>query len=107
MLAVPTAVLVAGFVRFDRAPRSVRAAVAESRPWVDPLAAVAAALVVFGVFMVSITGVDVLGNHPRFFLVGEVTPVVAFAVLLLGLAGLRLARPRTAPSRITSVTRRS
>jgi fucose 4-O-acetylase-like acetyltransferase len=94
VLAVPTAVLVVLFVRFDEGPRPVRAAVDEPRAWVDPLAAVATGLAVLGILMVSVTGVDVLGNQPQFFLVAEVTPAPAFAVLLAGLGGLRLARPR-------------
>lgn len=47
---------------------------------------------VFGVLMVSITGVDILGNRPQFFLVGEVTPAVSFGVLVAGLALLYAAR---------------
>jgi hypothetical protein len=41
-------------------------------------------------------GVDVLGNRAVFFLLGDVTPGVAFAVLGAGLAMLAAARPRVA-----------
>ena len=51
-------------------------------------------MVVFGILMVSVTGVDILGNRPQFFLFGEVTPAAAFAVLLAGLALLKFADPR-------------
>ncbi len=111
LLAIPTAALVALFLRFDlpTAPGRDRSAgsgagsgadgiLAESRSWVDPLAAVATAVTVFGVLMVSIVGVDLLGNRPQFFLVGDVTPVVAFAVLAVGLALLmQVCRPRMTP----------
>ena len=95
VLSVPLALLVAVFVRFDRGERAARAPVQESRAWVDPLSAVAAGVVVFGILMVSVTGVDILGNHPQFFLFGDITPAVAFAVLLAGLTLLKLsASPR-------------
>ncbi|MEW1955627.1 acyltransferase [Terrabacter sp. NPDC080008] len=93
VLAAVTTVLVALFVRFDRAPRPEPAAL-EGRRWVDPLAAASAAVLFFGILMVSIVGVDVLGNRPVFFLVGDVTPVVGFAVLAIGLLLLRATRPR-------------
>ncbi|HOF63329.1 MAG TPA: acyltransferase [Dermatophilaceae bacterium] len=114
VLAIPTAALVALFLRFDlpTAPGRDRSAgsgarsgagsgadgiLAESRTWVDPLAAVATAVTVFGVLMVSIVGVDLLGNRPQFFLVGDVTPVVAFAVLAVGLVLLlQVCRPARA-----------
>lgn len=97
LLAVPTAVLVAVFVRADRGPRAASGTVQESRPWVDPLAAVAAGVVFFGILMVSIVGVDLLGNRPQFFLVGDVLPWQAFAVLVAGLGLLRASRPRLGP----------
>ncbi len=50
------------------------------------MTALSAFVLFFGILIVSIVGVDVLGNRPVFFLVGEVTPAVGFAVLLLGLA---------------------
>ena len=74
--------------------RAARAPVKSPAAWVDPLSAVAAGVVVFGILMVSVTGVDILGNRPQFFLFGEVTPAAAFAVLLAGLALLKLADPR-------------
>jgi fucose 4-O-acetylase-like acetyltransferase len=95
VLLVPTAALVAIFVRFDRGPRTATAIPDEQRPWVDPLAAVSAFALFFGILMVSIVGVDVLGNRPVFFLVGDLTPGVAFVVLLAGMALLRVCRPRT------------
>jgi fucose 4-O-acetylase-like acetyltransferase len=95
LIAVAT-VFVAGFVRFDRGPRTSRVVVDEPRPWVDPIAAMSAFVIFFGILMVSIVGVDVLGNRPVFFLLGDVTPVVAFAVLGAGLAMLAAARPRVA-----------
>lgn len=99
VLLLPTAALIAIFLRFDRpgAGRGEDGIPAESRSWPDLLAVLAVVVVVFGVLMVSITGVDILGNRPQFFLVGEVTPAVAFAVLLAGLGLLRVCRPRTSP----------
>ena len=99
VLLLPTAALIAIFLRFDRpgAGRGADGIPDESRSWPDPLAVLAVVVTVFGVLMVSITGVDILGNRPQFFLVGEVTPAVAFAVLLAGLGLLRVCRPRTSP----------
>ncbi|WP_020143823.1 acyltransferase [Terracoccus sp. 273MFTsu3.1] len=94
VLAVVTALLVAVFVRFDRGPRSVAGASPEPRGWVDPVAAVSAGVLFFGILIVSIVGVDVLGNRPVFFLVGDVTPIVGFVVLAAGLLLLRTTRPR-------------
>jgi hypothetical protein len=95
VLAVVTAAFVAAFVRFDRGSRLVVAAEPERRWWVDPAAAVAAGLLFFGILMVSVVGVDVLGNRAVFFLLGDVTPAIAFAVLLAGLALLAATRPRS------------
>jgi hypothetical protein len=94
VLALVTAVFVLVFVRFDRGPRTATVGVDESRRWPDPLAAVSALVMFFGILMVSIVGVDVLGNRPVFFVLGDVTPAVAFAVLAAGLVLLALARPR-------------
>ncbi len=94
VLIAVAAVFVAVFVRFDRGARARRAAVDESRAWVDPVAALSALVIFFGILMVSIVGVDLLGNRAVFFLLGDVTPAVAFAVLGLGLTLLALARPR-------------
>ncbi|MGO4663771.1 acyltransferase [Terrabacter sp. 2TAF16] len=94
VLAVVTGLLVAVFVRFDRGPRTAADAAAEPRGWVDPVAAVSAGVLFFGILIVSIVGVDVLGNRPVFFLVGDVTPIVGFAVLGAGLLLLRTTRPR-------------
>jgi hypothetical protein len=94
VLAVVTALLVAVFVRFDRGSRSVADAVVEPRGWVDPVAAVSAGVLFLGILIVSIVGVDVLGNRPVFFLVGDVTPIVGFSVLAAGLVLLRSTRPR-------------
>jgi len=93
VLAAVTAVLVALFVRFDRPAPPSDSAVAEDRRWVDPVAAVSAGVLFFGMLIVSIVGVDVLGNRPVFFLVGDVTPAVGFAVLIAGLLLLRATRP--------------
>ena len=94
VLAVPTAGLVAVFLRFDRGPRSA-AGVAGGQPrWVDPVAIAGVVVTVFGILMVSIVGVDILGNRPQFFLFGMLTPGQAFVVLLVGLGLLRLAAPR-------------
>ena len=94
VLAAVTALLVAVFVRFDRAPRSAGAVSDEPRRWVDPVAALSAGVLFFGILIISIVGVDVLGNRPVFFLVGDVTPIVGFAVLAAGLLLLRTTRPR-------------
>ena len=98
VLVAVSAVFVVAFARFDHFDRGVpgaRAVPAESRRWVDPAAAIAAFVIFFGILMVSIVGVDVLGNRPVFFILGDVTPAVGFAVLGAGLALLALARPRT------------
>jgi hypothetical protein len=92
VLAAVTAVLVAAFVRFDRGVRSADDAVEETRAWPDPLAAVAALVIFFGILMVSVVGVDVLGNRLVFFLVGDITPAIAFGVLLCGAGLLALTR---------------
>ena len=105
VLAVATSALVAVFVRFDRSPPAPAATVIDQRRWVDPVTALSAAVLFFGILIVSIVGVDVLGNRPVFFLVGDVTPAVGFAVLLLGLALLEapqlLHRPLRRPLRRT------
>lgn len=97
VLFAVTAVFVAIFVRFDRGPRTSRAVVDEPRCWVDATAAVSALVIFFGILMVSIVGVDILGNRAVFFLIGDVTPAVAFAVLGAGLGLLALAKPRVRP----------
>jgi len=89
VLAAVTGLLVAVFVRFDRGPRTAADTAAEPRGWVDPVAAVSAGVLFFGILIVSIVGVDVLGNRPVFFLVGDVTPIAGFAVLAAGLLLLR------------------
>lgn len=97
-LAVPTALLVSIFVRSDRGPRSA-AGVAQGQPrWIDGAAVAGVVVTVFGILMVSIVGVDILGNRPQFFLVGMLTPAQAFVVLLVGLGLLRLASPKGVPS---------
>ena len=100
VLALVTAGLVAVFVRFDRGGQAPEVTPPDARRWVDPVTALSAVVLFFGILIVSIVGVDVLGNRPVFFLVGEVTPAVGFAVLLLGLALLaapsRLRRPSRA-----------
>ena len=93
LLAVITAALVATFARFDSGPSRNAGTVQERRSWPDPLAGVAALVVFFGILMVSIVGVDLLGNRPAFFLAGDITPAVGFVVLALGLLLLRAARP--------------
>ncbi|HET8594270.1 MAG TPA: acyltransferase [Intrasporangium sp.] len=100
ILALLTAGLVAVFVRCDQGSKPLRGPVLERRAWVDPLAALAALAIFFGILMVSIVGVDVLGNRPVFFLFGDITPVVGFAVLATGLALLRLTRPQVTPPRV-------
>lgn len=93
VLALVTGVLVVVFVRFDRGARAAGAGPDERRRWVDPVAAVSAGVLFFGILIISIVGVDVLGNRPVFFLVGDVTPIVGFAVLAAGLLLLRTTRP--------------
>lgn len=95
LLAV-TAVIVAAFVRFDRGPRTATQVGPSAGRRSDVAAAPSALLIFFGILMVSIVGVDVLGNRPVFFLVGEVTPIVGFAVLG---AGVGLVLGATAPKR--------
>lgn len=95
VLAGVTAGFVALFVRFDRGPRTARAVAVETRRWVDPLAAVAGAVIVLGILVVSVVGVDVLGNRPVFFLVTDVTPAVGFAIFGAGLALLAATADRS------------
>ncbi len=95
ILVVPTALLVAVFLRFDSAPTD-RRPVEETRSWVDPLAGLGVAVVFVGILMISIAGVDVLGNRPAYFLVGDIVPITGFAVFGLGLVALSAARPRRA-----------
>ncbi|MFM6847841.1 MAG: acyltransferase, partial [Terrabacter sp.] len=90
VLAAVTAALVAVFVRFDRGTRPAETLSLERRRWVDPVAAVSAGVLFFGILIISIVGVDVLGNRPVFFLVGDVVPAIGFAVLALGLLVLHL-----------------
>ncbi|HEX2705649.1 MAG TPA: acyltransferase [Candidatus Lustribacter sp.] len=94
LLAGLTTALVRVFVRWDRGSRRAMGGDADPRRWVDPVAATGAGTTVVGVLMVSIVGVDVLGNRPVFFVMGEVTPAVAFAVFLAGCLLLYVARPR-------------
>ena len=102
VLAVVTAAFVVVFARFDRGSRVETPSTPEHRRWVDPAAAVAAGVLFFGILMVSIVGVDVLGNRSAFFLVGYVTPTFAFAVLLAGLGLLATTRPRRTSAAPTS-----
>jgi hypothetical protein len=88
VLAGVTAVLVAIFVRFDRGPLTVTRASVHGSRWVDVAAAVSALLIFFGILIISIVGVDLLGNRAVFFLVGDVTPAVGFAVLAAGIGVL-------------------
>jgi hypothetical protein len=102
VLAVVTAGLVALFVRFDRSPRPASGPGGagqrvEQHAWADAVAAVSGVVLFFGILIVSIVGVDVLGNRPVFFLVGDVPPVVGFVVLGVGLAMLGATRPRATP----------
>jgi len=93
VLAVVTAAIMAAFVRFDRGPRVVEGRSARRRRRADVAAVGSAVLIFFGILVVSIVGVDVLGNRPVFFLVGEVTPVVGLAILAAGLALLKTSQP--------------
>ena len=73
-------------------------AVAPRRGQADLVAGLAVLVIFFGVLIVSVVGVDVLGNRPVFFLFGEVTPAVGFAVLGIGVGLLAsTARPGRAP----------
>ena len=94
VLAIPTAALVAIFLRFDRGPRSAEGVAAGQPRWVDGVAIAGVIVTVFGILMVSIVGVDILGNRAQFFLFGMLTPGQAFVVLLVGLGLLRLTAPR-------------
>jgi hypothetical protein len=99
VLTAVTALLVAAFVRFDRGTRrAVEVPAGERHTGRDPVAAVSAGVLFFGILMVSIVGVDLLGNRAVFFLVGDVTPTVGFAVLAAGLLLLRSSRPRRWPT---------
>lgn len=98
VLAAVTVVLVAVFVRFDRGLRTASSVPVNTHRWVDAVAGVSAGVLFFGILMVSIVGVDVLGNRPVYFLVGHVTPVVGFAVLAGGLLLLSTTRQHAVQS---------
>lgn len=91
VLALVTAALVAVFVRFDVGPRAPAVPQARSAFWTDAAAAGSAVLIVLGILMVSVVGVDVLGNRGTLFVVTEVTPGVALGITALGITGLRVA----------------
>jgi fucose 4-O-acetylase-like acetyltransferase len=100
LLAAVTAVLVAAFRRFEApTPPSGPGRAGDGR-LADAVAAVGAAACVLGTLMVSVTGVDVLGRVGVRFVVVDVTPAVALAVLAAGclLLGV-LSRPRPAGRR--------
>jgi surface polysaccharide O-acyltransferase-like enzyme len=100
VLTVVTTALVLVFVRFDRGgPGKTGTEGFDQRRWVDPVTAVSAGVLFFGILIVSIVGVDVLGNRAVFFLVGDVTPAVGFAVLGAGLALLQAPRWVRRPGR--------
>lgn len=61
----------------------------------------------FGILMVSMAGVDVLGNRPVAFLLGDVTPGIAFLTFLLGVGLIRLASPRRPPDDSSALSRPS
>jgi Acyltransferase family len=87
-LAVLTVGLVGLFRRFDSSrPVAPRTHVQRGA---DILTAVGAALAVLGVLMVSVTGVDVMGPRVARFVVLDVTPVAALAVLAAGVLTLAL-----------------
>lgn len=92
VLAVPTAALVAIFLRFDHGTPGPTSAVDRPRAWFDPVAGIGAFVTFFGILMVSIVGVDVLGNRPAYFLVADVTPTIAFAVFPVGVGLILLTR---------------
>lgn len=106
VLAFVTAGLVALFVRFDRGPRAP-ATPAGQRRWADVVAAGSAPVIVLGILMVSVVGVDVLGNRGVFFVLGDLTPAAALAVMGLGLGLLAVTRPprRRRPSDPAPVAR--
>lgn len=88
VLAVLTVGLVAVFRRFD----SARPAAVGTHPrrGADVAACLGAALTVLGVLMVSVTGVDLVGSPTVHFVVLDVTPVAALAVLAAGTVVLAL-----------------
>ena len=63
VLAVLTSLLVAVFVRFDRGPRSASGLAAGQPRWIDGAAIAGVVVTVFGILMVSIVGVDIIGNR--------------------------------------------
>lgn len=89
VLVILTAVLVAVFVRADRAA-PVSGGDSGGGGIGDLRAAVGIALVVAGVICISLTGVDVLGNRPQTVLFFPVTPGMALAIIALGTAVLGL-----------------
>lgn len=89
--------LVAVFARFEAGSMAAPAVLPAQR-WRDRLSAAGLVLLVAGVFMIAVTGVDVLSNHSTDLLGLPVTP--GLAVLTLALGGLALwragrARPTT------------
>lgn len=89
VLAVVTGAIIAAFVRFDRGPKAAEGQPSGRAAWADVAAVGSAVLIFFGILVVSIVGVDVLGNRAVFFLVGDVTPAVGLVILGAGLALLR------------------
>ncbi len=96
VLGAVTSAFVAVFVRFDRGQRTAHEVGPEASGWSGPAAVLAALLIFFGILIVSVVGVDILGNRAVFFLVTEVTPFVGFVVLGVGLVLVSaLGRPKT------------
>ncbi|HZI96792.1 MAG TPA: acyltransferase [Actinomycetales bacterium] len=90
LLSLP---LVLAFRRVDAPRPAPVGTLAETRRLPDLLAATGSALTVLGVLMISVCGVDVLGGGARRFVVADVTPGVALAVLVSGCGLLAAARP--------------
>lgn len=84
-LVAITAGLVTIFRRFDKATKP---AACPPQRWRDRVAAVGIVVVSVGIFMIAVTGVDVLSNNTSHILGAPVTPLLAVMTMLVGAATL-------------------
>ncbi len=105
VLAVLAVGLVAVFRRFDSAHPAPGGGHSPRRA--DILTAPGAGLAALGVLMVSVTGIDVVGSARVRFVVFNITPIAALAVLAAGIAAISLSRrlPQRELARVRSARR--
>ncbi|HEY7222812.1 MAG TPA: acyltransferase [Micromonosporaceae bacterium] len=101
-LAILTVGLIGVFRRFDAYQPAGEGVQPHRRA--DIMAALGAGLAAFGVLMVSVTGIDVIGSTTVRFVVITITPIAALLVLAAGVAAIALSGrlPRELP-RVRSV----